>query len=102
MQYQFCFMALSDARTRREGTRSSLVQRGHKSGSALLPEALTKEDRTCPALTEINYEAISLRVPVTSTGWCGSALRSSSLTVSVTVCRALLGQARGQRAPQAG
>lgn len=55
VHYQFCFMALSDARTRREGTRSSLVQREHKSGSALLPEALTKEDRTCPALAEINY-----------------------------------------------
>lgn len=54
-QHQFRFMALSDARTRREVTRSSSVQQGHKSGSALLPEAPAEEDRPCPPLTGINY-----------------------------------------------
>lgn len=71
MQYQFCFMALSDAQTRREGTRSSLVLRGHKSGRALLPEALTKEDRTCSALTEINdrpFLCLSQLLPQTDAG----------------------------------
>lgn len=86
MQYQFRFMALSDARTRREVTRSSSVQQGHKSGSALLPEAPAEEDRAYPPLTGINYRPFLCRPKLPSTDLCRPGPRRPGREAALRPC----------------
>lgn len=86
MQHEFRFMALCDAGTCSEGTRSRSVQQGHKSGSTPLPEAPAEEDRDCPALTGINHRPFPCLPDLPSTDSCTPGPRTPGGEAAPRLC----------------